>query len=181
MTNRFLPVLLVAMVYIHCDSHLADSPQPGFLKLSMTTDAGKLSISLRDTLLVNVASIRLWRGAERRDWAVISDTNRVYNLFEWTQGRAVRISNKELMYLPPGNFTRLTVRVVLQDTVMTLGGKKYFIQIPSEEYQIVNLDHDVQIVEGKTVNLELVFEAEPSLKFQLGRYSLVPTFRLTQQ
>lgn len=180
MARRVLVVPFIALVCVMCDSRLADSPQPGGFALLMTTEVGSVTILPGDTLSLNIASIRLWRGVERRDWAVISDTNKVYNLFDWTRGKAVLVSNKQPMYLPPGKYTRLTLRVVLDDTLMTLGGKKFTVRIPSEEYQIVDVDQNIHVIEGETVVWELVFETERSLKLQLGRYLLVPTFRLTQ-
>ena len=179
MAKGILFTFLVAVAFLACDSHLADSPPPGFLKLSMTIDPGQFEVSPNDTLLLNIASIRLWKGAERREWAIVSDTNRTYNVFLLSGGNTVSISNKQIMYLPAADYTRLTVRVLAQDSVMILGGKRFLVRIPQEEYQIVNVDQEIRIAAGETIALKLIFEAEPSLTFQLGSYRLIPTFRLS--
>ena len=177
----FSYIFIVFCIFLACDSKLADSPQPSYFKLSMTVEKGELQVTPDDSLLINIASIRLWRGEELRDWAIVSDTNRVYNLFELIDTQSTAIANKETVYLPPGDYHRLTIRMLLTDTTMVLNGKSYPVQIPSEDLQIVNIDQILNLEEGKIFNLNVIFDADESLSYKLGRYTFIPTFKLNNQ
>lgn len=172
-------VIIIFCIQVACDSKLADSPEPAYLKLLMTVDTGGLTVLPNDSLLVNIASIRFWRGKNLRDWAVISDTNRVYNLFNIEDD--ISIANTNPMFLPPGDYHRLTIRMLLSDTTIVLGGRRYSAHIPTENLQIVNIDEIFNLEEGEIFNLNIVFNAEESLTYKLGKYIFVPTFTMNWQ
>ncbi len=163
-----------------CDGDLAQSPEPGFLKVSITTVGETLNILPTDTLLANIAYAKLYRGVEQRDWISISDTNKIYNLYKFIGGTTGSIGNKEITYLPPGYYTKLRVRVLLFDTVMVLSGSKYYVQIPADSLQVIDINYDVNLREGQQTELRLVFDAQQSLKLDQGRYLLYPSFRIEQ-
>jgi len=172
-------VLILAIAFLSCDSDLADSPQPAYLKLSMLVDHGELELLPNDSLLVNIASIRLWRGEELRDWAIVADTNRVYNLFKFEDDEHISIANKEVMFLPPGDYYRLTIRMLLNDSTLVLAGKKYSVHMISEESQIVNIDQLISLNEGETFELDAIFSTDESLIYKLGAYTFTPNFKLS--
>jgi hypothetical protein len=171
-------ILLSLLFCLGCDSHLADSPSPGFLKMSLSTIGGTINILPADTLLMNIAYAKLYRGVEQRDWISISDTNKIYNLYKFIGGTTGSIGNKEITYLPPGYYTKLRVRVLLFDTVMVLSGSKYYVQIPADSLQVIDINYDVDLREGQQIELRLVFDAQQSLKLDQGRYLLYPSFRI---
>jgi hypothetical protein len=178
--KRIVIISLSSLYLMSCDGDLAQSPEPGFLKVSITTVGETLNILPTDTLLANIAYAKLYRGVEQRDWISISDTNKIYNLYKFIGGTTGSIGNKEITYLPPGYYTKLRVRVLLFDTVMVLSGSKYYVQIPADSLQVIDINYDVNLREGQQTELRLVFDAQQSLKLDQGRYLLYPSFRIEQ-
>jgi len=176
--NKIIILSLFSFYVMGCNGDLAESSEPGFLKMSLSTNGGTINILPTDTLLMNIAYAKLYRGIEQRDWASISDTNKIYNLYKFIGGTTGSIGNKEITYLPAGYYTRLRVRVLLFDTIMVLSGAKYYVQIPADSLQVIDINYDVDLREGQQIELRLVFDTQQSLKLDQGRYLLYPSFRI---
>jgi len=176
----FLLSLCLGLLTLSCTKNLTKSPNPGVFRLILTNNPGRFTLGEDDSLMLQISQVRVYRA--NGDYARIygrldsyRDEIRTVNGFE--QDKPDTIGET---YLPPEQFTEVSLTVNLAADDLTLNGRRFPVSMPDSINPVVRLEHSFHIEENKTTEVELELQADSSLIQESFYYIFKPAIRVVK-
>lgn len=177
----FLPLCL-GLLTLSCTKNLTKSPNPGVFMLILTNNPGRFTPGEDDSLMLQISQVRVYRA--NGDYARIyerldsyRDQIRTVNGFELNEDKPDTIGET---YLPPEQFTEISLTVNLAADDLTLNGQRFPVSMPDSINPVVRLEHNFRIEENKTTEVELELQADSSLIQESFYYIFKPVIRVVK-